>query len=239
MDDPLFPESSLDLAIMVLVYHMIENPDILLRNLKKSLKPGAKLVIIDPHDELIDREFGIDRSENELKVPTIKERIKRSSESAGYELLKTETFLPSDYIFILKPIFRIKKISAYDVIKMSLLEKGMDTAIKDFNKIKYDTVQYDISEKTFINLGSEFIGSRSFKEAIAVINMGLELFPESTKLFGEIGEVYLLSGEKEKARNYYRLFIEHGPDSSNVDIIMKNFDAMYEQMRQQIESKIP
>ena len=67
--------------------------------------------------------------------------------------------------------------------------------------------------------------------------MGLELFPESTKLFGEIGEVYLLSGEKEKARKDYRLFIEHGPDSSNVDIIMKNFDAMYEQMRKQIESK--
>ena len=95
MDDPLFPESSLDdLAIMVLVYHMIENPEYLLRNLKKSLKPGATLVIIDPHDELIYREFGIDRSENGLKVPTIKERIERSSESAGYELLKTETFLP-------------------------------------------------------------------------------------------------------------------------------------------------
>ena len=48
---------------------------------------------------------------------------------------------------------------------MSLLEKGMDTAIKDFDKIKYDTVQYDISEKTFVNLGSEFIGSRSFKRS--------------------------------------------------------------------------
>jgi hypothetical protein len=69
--------------------------------------------------------------------------------------------------------------------------------------------------------------------------MGLELYPESAKLFGVMGETYLLSGEKEKARSFYRLFIEHGPDSSNVDTIMKNFDAMYEQMRQQIESKIP
>ena len=239
MDDPLFPESSIDMAIMVLVYHMIENPDILLKNLKKSLRPGSTLVILDPHDELIDREFGIDRSEKELKVPTIKERIEKSSESAGYELLRIETFLPSDYIFILKPIFPVKKMSAYDLIKKSLLEKGSDIAIIDFNNIKSDTIHYDISEKTFVNLGSEFNGSRSFKEAIAVINMGLELFPESTKLFGEIGEVYLLSGEKEKARKYYRLFIEHGPDSSNVDMIMKNFDAMYEQMRQQIESKIP
>ena len=239
MDDPLFPESSIDLAIMVLVYHMIENPDILLKNLKKSLKPGSTLVILDPHDELIDREFGIDRSKNELKVPTIKERIEKSSESAGYELLRTETFLTSDYIFILKPIFPVKKISAYDVIRMSILEKGSDNAIKDFNNIKSDTIQYDISEKTFINLGSEFIGSRSYKEAVAVLNMGLELYPKSIKLFGEMGEVYLLSGEKEKARSFYRLFIEHGPDSLNVDAIMKNFNTMYEQMRQQIESKIP
>jgi len=239
MDDPMFPESSLDLAVMVLVYHMIENPDNLLKNLKKSLKPGSTLVILDPHDELIDREFGIDRSGNELKVPTIKERIEKSSESAGYELLKTETFLTSDYIFILKPISPVKKISAYDVIRMSILEKGSDNAIKDFNNIKSDTLQYDISEKTFINLGSEFIGSRSYKEAAAVLNMGLDLYPESTKLFGEMGEVYLLSGEKEKARSFYRLFIEHGPDSLNVDTIMKNFDAMYEQMRQQIDSKIP
>ncbi len=69
--------------------------------------------------------------------------------------------------------------------------------------------------------------------------MGLELYPKSTRLFGEIGEIYLLSGEKEKARSFYRLFIEHGPDSLNVDKIMQNFDAMYEQMRQQIETKVP
>jgi len=239
MDDPLFPESSIDLAIMVLVYHMIENPDNLLKNLKKSLKPGAKLVIIDPHDELIDREFGIDRSKNDLKVPTIKERIEKSSKSAGYELLKIETFLTLDYIFILKPIFTVEKISAYDLIKMSLLENRLDDAIRDFNNIKSDSIHYDISEKTFINLGSEFIGSRSYKEAIAVLNMGLELYPKSTRLFGEIGEIYLLSGEKEKARMVYRLFIEHGPDSLNIDKIMQNFDAMYEQMRQQIDTKVP
>lgn len=236
MEDPLFPENSIDLAIMVLAYHMIENPDNLLKNLKKSLKPGAKLVIIDPHDELIDREFGIDRSKNDLKVPTIKERIEKSSKSAGYELLKMETFLALDYIFILKPIMPVKKVSAYDLIQKSLLKNGIDGAIRDFNNVKRDSVHYDISEKTFINLGSEFIGSRSYKEAIAVLNMGLELYPESSRLYGEIGEIYLLSGEKEKAKSSFRLFIEHGPDSLNVDQIMQSFDAMYEGMRQQIET---
>jgi len=32
MDDPLLPEKSLDMAIMVLVYHMIDKPDKLLEN---------------------------------------------------------------------------------------------------------------------------------------------------------------------------------------------------------------
>lgn len=239
MDDPSFPENSIDMAVMVLVYHMIENPDILLKNLKKSFKPGATLVIVDPHDELIDREFGIDRSASGTKKPTIKERIERSSKYAGYELLKTETFLPSDYIFILKPVLPVIKISAYDLIRMSLINNRSDDAIRNFHSIKSDTAQYEISEKTFLNLGAEFLGSRSYKDAILVLNMGLELYPESAGLYGELGEVYLISGEKEKARSSYRSFIEHGPNGSNVDAIMQNFDAMYEQMRKQIDPNTP
>ena len=172
---------------------------------------------------------------NDLKIPTIKERIEKSSISAGYELLRIETFLPSDYIFILKPVFSVKKISAYHLIRTSLLEKGSDEAISDFNKIKNDSVQYEFSEKTFINLGAEFIRSKSYKEAVAALNMGLELYPESTRIFGELGEIYLISGEKEKARSFYRLFMEHGPDSLNVDKMMQNFDVMYEQMRKQVD----
>jgi len=44
MDDPLLPDNSLDMAIMVLVYHMLDNPDNLLANIKHSLKPGASLM---------------------------------------------------------------------------------------------------------------------------------------------------------------------------------------------------
>lgn len=239
IDDPLFPESSIDMAIMVLVYHMIENPDNLLKNLKKSLRPCATLVIIDPHDEFIDMEFGIDRSKSDTKTPTIQERIERSSKSAGYELLKTETFLPSDYIFILKPLPTVQKTSAYELIRTPLLKGRADEAIRIFNSIKSDSAHYDISEKTFRNLGAEFLGSRSYKDAITVLNMGLQLYPQSATLYGEAGEVYLMSGDKEKARSSYRLFIEHGPDSSSVDAIMQNFDAMYGQMRKQIDPETP
>ncbi len=100
-DDPLFSDNSLDMAIMVWVYHMIDKPDELLKNLRSSLKPGALLVILDPMDDEIDAEFNIDRC-TLGGVPTIKERVEKSARVCGFELLRTETFLPQDYIFILK-----------------------------------------------------------------------------------------------------------------------------------------
>lgn len=200
MDNPLFPDNSLDMAIMVLVYHMIESPDILLRNLKHSLKPGARLVILDPRDESIDREFGIDRSKTGSKVPTIKERVQKSARAAGYELIKVDTILPRDYIFILEPVITVQKRSAGELIQKTILQSGINASIGLFNKIKNDSAQFDLSEKVFTNLGYEFIGGKSYPEALAVLNMGVELFPKSSKLYGEIGEVYLLTGEKEKAR---------------------------------------
>lgn len=230
-DDPLFPNHSLDMALMVLVYHMIENPDNLLKNLKESLRPGSKLVILDPRDEEIDREFGIDRSKPGIKPPTITERINKSAYNAGYMLVKVDTILPHDYIFILEPQPDIKKKSAGEPIQKTLLSDGIAASKKLFDEIKGDTAQYDLSEKVFTILGNEFLGARSYPEALAVLNMGAELFPKSSKLYGTIGEVYLVTGDKENARTYYKLYLENGPDSLNASAIMQNFDLIYEQLR--------
>lgn len=231
-DDPLIPANSLDMAIMVLVYHMIESPDNLLINLKKSLKPDSKLVILDPLDKEIDREFGIDRSKAGVTTPTIKERIQKSALNAGYEIIKIDTILPRDYIFILKPASPVQKKPAAMVIQKTLEKDGIDASVNLFNKIKKEPDQYDLSEKMFAILGNEYIGARSYPEALAVLSMGIELYPESSQLYGTIGEVYLILGDRENARKNYKLFLENGPDSLNANTLMKDFDVMYEQMRQ-------
>lgn len=231
-DNALFPDNSLDMAIVVLVYHMIEDPDILLANLKKSLKQGSHLVILDPRDDEIDREFGIDRSKP-VSVPTILKRIQNSAKASGYQLVKTDTTLPHDYIFILEPRSTEMKKSAAGLIQRSMLQKGIDSTLILFDKIKSDSAEYDLSERVFAILGYELIGAKQYPEAIAVLKMGLDLFPKSSKIYGEMGEIYLLTGEKEKARQSYRLYLDYGPDSLRADEIMKNFDMMYEQMNRQ------
>ena len=44
-EDPLFPENELDMIVMMMVYHDLEEPVIFFKNLKKYLKP---IIIINP-----------------------------------------------------------------------------------------------------------------------------------------------------------------------------------------------
>jgi ubiquinone/menaquinone biosynthesis C-methylase UbiE len=228
-DDPRFPDNSLDMAVMVLVYHMLENPDNLLKNIINGLKPGANLVIIDPVDRLIDGEFGIDRSKPGEQPPTIKERIEKSAAESGYEIVRTETFLPDDYIFILKPTAREKRISAAEVIRDKILQSGPEAGKKLFDNIKTDTLHYNFAEQSFVNLGYEFYGRRILPEAIASLNIGISLYPESWELHFSLGEMYLIYGDKEKARENFKLSVDYNPADQSGQYVLKNLDEIFDQ----------
>ena len=47
VDDPAFPVRNLDMVIMRSVFHDLENPLSMLENIKRYLKPGAPLVVIE------------------------------------------------------------------------------------------------------------------------------------------------------------------------------------------------
>lgn len=229
-DDPLLPEKSLDMAIMVLVYHMIDKPDELLENIKKSLKPGATLVIIDPVDAEIDREFGIDRSKSDVKTLTIRERVANSARNAGYQVVKVDTTLPDDIIFTLRPAAVNAGTPAGEILVSSMLNSGTRASRREFERMKKDTLKYDLSEIEFRKAGYEFIGSRSYHEAAVILQMGIELYPESSMLFAEMGEVYLMQGDKDKSLESWKRAAALDPENPNGKYLIENFDTVYEQI---------
>jgi cyclopropane fatty-acyl-phospholipid synthase-like methyltransferase len=94
-DDPQLPANSIDAVLMLKTYHEIAHPVMLLRNLRSSLKPGAKIGIID-------------RNGNGENHGVSKDVIVREAAQAGYELRDTEDFVKADgmdyfLIFTAKP----------------------------------------------------------------------------------------------------------------------------------------
>jgi ubiquinone/menaquinone biosynthesis C-methylase UbiE len=93
VDDPLFPEKNLEMVVMVYVLHMLERPTPFLKNLHSYLRPGGSLVIIEKNTTM--------ERAHHPSFMTNRQILEAVSET-GYELDRTETFLPRDTIYIYK-----------------------------------------------------------------------------------------------------------------------------------------
>jgi predicted methyltransferase len=94
-DDPQLTPGSIDVVLLLKTYHEVAHPVVLLRNLRLSLKPGARLGIID-------------RNGNGENHGVSKDVILREAAQAGYELRDSHDFVKADgmdyfLIFTAKP----------------------------------------------------------------------------------------------------------------------------------------
>lgn len=94
VEDPLFPEGQLDMVFMCYVLHDVSKPEAFLKNLKPYLKPGATLVILE-------RDPG--KYASAAGHFWYKEKLLRVVKSVGYKLVRLETFLSRDNLYIFLP----------------------------------------------------------------------------------------------------------------------------------------
>jgi SAM-dependent methyltransferase len=89
-DDPLLPKESVDSVLILNTYHEFSDPVALMRNLGKSLKPGALVGIIDRNGSGDDH--GLDS-----------EKVIAEVERAGYVFRETYDFVTTgdmDYLLV-------------------------------------------------------------------------------------------------------------------------------------------
>jgi precorrin-6B methylase 2 len=92
-DDPKLPPASVDLALMVDVYHELSQPQAMLRHLREALKPGGRLVLLEYRKE--DPAVPI-KPEHKMSVAEAKMEV----EAEGFTLAKVDEALPRQHILI-------------------------------------------------------------------------------------------------------------------------------------------
>lgn len=82
-DDPMLPKDTVDAVLLLKTYHEIADPVALMKNLKRALKPGARVGVIDKNGD----------GTNHGVSPKI---VIREAGQAGYRLLETYDFVKPD-----------------------------------------------------------------------------------------------------------------------------------------------
>jgi ubiquinone/menaquinone biosynthesis C-methylase UbiE len=90
-DAGLLP-SSVDLELLVDVYHELAHPEDTLRQLRRALRPGGRLVLVEYRGD--DPDVGI-KPEHAMTIPQVRAEV----ESCGFKLTKLHEFLPKQRIF--------------------------------------------------------------------------------------------------------------------------------------------
>jgi len=93
IDDPKLDPASVDLEIMVDVYHELSQPQAMLRRLRAALKPGGRLVLLEyrKEDPTIPIKF-----EHKMSIAEAKMEL----EAEGFTLAKVDEALPRQHILI-------------------------------------------------------------------------------------------------------------------------------------------
>ncbi len=94
MEDPKLPPRSIDLAIMVDVYHELQQPQLFLQRLKETFKPGGRLVLLefrkeDPNVPILEV--------HKMSVAEAKAEL----EAEGFALERVINVLPWQHIIVL------------------------------------------------------------------------------------------------------------------------------------------
>lgn len=92
-DDPLLTDASIDRFFICETWHHIANQVQYLAEMKKMLKPGGQVIVIDFHKKELP--LG---PPAEMKIA--REDLVRQMESNGFKLAKEHTFLPYQYFLI-------------------------------------------------------------------------------------------------------------------------------------------
>jgi predicted methyltransferase len=93
-DDPRLPPASIDVALMVDVYHELASPQAFLRRLRPALKPGGRLVLLefrkeDPRVPILDV--------HKMSVAEVRQEL----EAEGFRLVEVVPDLPWQHILVL------------------------------------------------------------------------------------------------------------------------------------------
>jgi imidazolonepropionase-like amidohydrolase len=103
-----------------------------------------------------------------------------------------------------------------DLLMPVIMQSGAQAALTRYSELRKDaSFAYDDSEAAFNRLGYLLLAHGKIDDAIVILTVNSERFPQSFNVWDSLGEAWLKKGDRAKAGRFYRKSLELNPHNEN------------------------
>jgi tetratricopeptide (TPR) repeat protein len=116
--------------------------------------------------------------------------------------------------------------SIAETLSVTIASSGIDQAVKQYHDLKTaELTIYNFDEAELNSLGYQLIAAKKFKEAIRILQLNVEAYPQSGNVYDSLGEAYMDDGDKPLAIANYQKSLQLNPKNRGAVEILKKLNA--------------
>lgn len=106
--------------------------------------------------------------------------------------------------------------SIADTLAVTIASQGVDQAVAQYQELKAtQPTGYKFEEDQLNSLGYQLINGHKYKEAIRILQLNTEVYPQSANTWDSLGEAYMNAGDKAQAIASYQKSLRLNPKNAN------------------------
>jgi FKBP-type peptidyl-prolyl cis-trans isomerase len=129
---------------------------------------------------------------------------------------------PNATLVFVVELVDIKGEALSQVLSKTLNEQGIDAAVAQYHELKARGFDNLYAAESDVNmLGYRLLQQRKTKEAIEILKLNVEAYPQSANAYDSLAEAYLANGDRALAIENYEKSVALDPKNTNAIEILK------------------
>jgi hypothetical protein len=139
---------------------------------------------------------------------------------AGLFAVATAQWVPQ-----VKAAFDPRK-SIAETLSTTIASSGIDAAANQYHDLKAaGAATYNFDEAELNALGYQLLGSKKVRDAVRILQLNVEAYPQSSNVYDSLGEAYMDDGDKPRAIANYQKSLQLNPKNGGAVKMLQKLNA--------------
>jgi hypothetical protein len=118
------------------------------------------------------------------------------------------------------------RTSIAETLSATIASNGIDQAIQQYHDLKAAApATYNFDEGELNSLGYQLIRAKKFKDAIRILQLNVDAYPQSANVYDSLGEAYMDDSNKPLAIANYQKSLQLNPKNGGAVSMLKKLNA--------------